>query len=239
MTPSIVKNHGVMTAVLSLTLLLAPPARGAQWHSLESIRLQAENFLENHRYNSPYPPRIELGRLDPRLRLKPCAEDLLIGFTRPDKDYGNTSLTLRCPRPTGWKIHLPVTVRLYDDVLITRNPIRRGSAIDSNQLVSRKQEISRFQGGYYRPGDPLDRLQARRDLPAGTPLTTRSVEPRLAVHSGEQVTIHLSVQGLDIKSRGKALQSGPVGKIIQVRNIRSGRIVEGEITAPGLVRVGM
>ncbi len=229
-----------------ITLFLWLPAlfgagalQAAEWQSLASIRLQAERFLDQYPYDGKYPPQIELGRLDPRLRLKACAEDLLIDFTRPERDRGNSSLTIRCTAPTSWKLHLPVSIRLFDDVLVTRNPVSRGAAIDSAQLITRKQEVSRYSDGYYRPGDPVDRLQARRNLPAGTPITARNVEPRLAVRSGEAVTIRLSIRGLDIKSRGKALQSGPIGKVIRVKNDRSGRIIEGEIIAPGQVRVGL
>jgi flagella basal body P-ring formation protein FlgA len=225
--------------VLLLLLLTAGALQASEWQSLASIRLQAERFLDRYPYDTGYPPVIELGRLDPRLRLRACAEDLVIGFTRPERDRGSSSLTIRCTTPVGWKLHLPVTVRLFDDVLVTRTPVSRGAAIEPERLVTRKQEVSRFSGGYYRPGDPVDRLQARRDLPAGTAITARNVEPRLAVRSGELVTIRLSIRGLDIKSRGKALQSGPVGKIIRVRNAGSGRVVEGEITAPGQVRVRM
>ncbi len=228
--------------VLLLSMLtLLPPGSGRSeaWQSLSSIRLQAEAFLAEYPYESPYPPQIEPGRLDPRLKLKPCPEDLEIGFTRPERDRGHTSLTIRCTSGTPWKLHLPVTVRLYDDVLVTRDPVKRGTAIDPARLQTRKLEVSRIRGGYYRPGDPVERLQARRNLARGSALTAQSVEPRLAVRSGEQVTIRLSIRGLDIKSRGKALQSGPIGKVIRVRNEQSGRIIEGEIIAPGQIRVGL
>ena len=232
-----------MPAIVLFLAALACGAAGslmaAQWQSLASIRLQAEQFLDQYAYGTRYPPLIELGQLDKRLRLRACAEDLLIGFTRPERDRGSSSLTIRCTSPVSWKLHLPVTIRLFDDVLVTRGPVSRGAAIEPERLQTRKQEVSRFGSGYYRPGDPVDRLQARRDLPAGTAITARNVEPRLAVRSGEQVTIRLSIRGLDIKSRGKALQSGPVGKVIRVRNAQSGRVVEGEITAPGQVRVRM
>ncbi len=232
-----------MTAIVLFlgTLALATPGSpmAAPWQSLASIRLQAERFLDRYAYDTRYPPVIELGQLDKRLRLRACAEDLQIGFTRPERDRGNSSLTIRCSTPVSWKLHLPVAIRLFDDVLVTRVPISRGAPIDPARLQTRKQEVSRFGSGYYRPGDPVDRLQARQQLPAGTAITARNVEPRLAVRSGERVTIRLSIRGLDIKSSGKALQSGPVGKIIRVKNDRSGRIVEGEIIAPGQIRVGL
>ena len=227
----------ILALFLCLSTVMA--AQAAEWQSLASIRLQAERFLDRYPYGEGLTPEIEVGALDPRLRLKACAKDLDIRFTRPERDRGNSSLTLRCTTPTRWKLHLPVTVRLYDEVLVTQSPIRRGAAIEGARLTARRKEVSRYREGYYRPGDPVDRLQAKRDLPAGTPLTARVVEPRLAVRSGEQVTIQLSIRGLDIKSRGKALQSGPVGKTIRVKNARSGRIIEGEITAPGQVRVRM
>ena len=226
--------------LLSILAGLQPGSGWSEaWQSLASIRLQAEAFLDEYPYEGRYPPQIELGRLDSRLKLKSCPSDLEIGFTRPERDRGNTSLTIRCTGDTPWKLHLPVTVRLYDDVLVTRTPVSRGAAIDPEQLQTRKLEVSRIRGGYYRPGDPVDRLQARRSLPRGSALTAQTVEPRLAVRSGEQVTIRLSIRGLDIKSRGKALQSGPIGKVIRVRNEQSGRVVEGEIIAPGQIRVGL
>lgn len=243
LTPSIDKMRARMRSIpIFIAVLLFTPfaiASTAEWQSLTSIRLQAERFLDDYDYSGRYPPQFELGQLDSRLRLKACDSDLKIGFTRPERDRGNTSLTLRCAGPTRWKLHLPVSVRLFDDVMVTRSPVSRGAAIDPARLQSRKLEVSAFRSGYYRPGDPLQRLQARRNLPTGTALTPQNVEPRLAVRSGEQVTILLTLQGLDIKSRGKALQSGPIGKVIRVRNEQSGRVIEGEITAPGQIRVGL
>lgn len=222
-------------------LLLANGVAGAaaEVQSLASIRLQAEAFILDHPYKSPYPPRFELGKLDPRLRLKPCHAALSIGFARPDVTMGNSALTLRCPLKPGWKIHLPVRVDVFDDVVVAARPLLKGQNIDESAIRFEKRNIARLNNGYYAQTGPLQQLQARRNLRRGAVLTPANLAPRLLVRSGQQVTLVLDYNGLQVKSSGKALRSAGFGEVVRVRNSQSQKVVEGVVSGEALVQVSL
>jgi flagella basal body P-ring formation protein FlgA len=228
-----------LPAVVCLLLAGALPLQAAEFQSLASIRMQTESFIMGYPYESPYPPRVVVGNLDSRLRLKACREELSIDFARSNTIHGNTAILVRCPAKSGWKVHLPVAIEVFDDVLVTASPLLKGQNIDHSTVVFRKQNIARLKNGYYTRDSKLDQLQARRKLLSGTVLTPSNLSPRLLVRSGQRVTLVLNYNGLEIKSSGKALKSASLGEIVRVRNSGSKKIVEGVVVGNGLVRVNI
>ena len=236
----LVRNAG-FGAIFVIGLVYAGlvPALAGDTQSLASIRLQAEAFILQHRYESPYPPGFQLGRLDSRLRLKACPEPLSIGFARPNQDMGNTALLVRCPQTAAWKIHLPVRIDVFDDVAVTAKSLVKGQKIDETSVRFEKRNIARLKNGYYVDTAALAELQARRSLAGGTVLTPTNLSPRLLVRSGQQVTLVLNYRGLQIKTTGKALQSASLGQTIRVRNSQSLKVVEGVVSGEALVKVSI
>ena len=94
------------------------------------MRMQAEDFILQYAYETPYPPRFEVGNIDKRLRLKACPTRLHIEFARRDKVQGNTALNVSCQQTPGWKLLLPVRIDLFDDVLILARALHKGQIID-------------------------------------------------------------------------------------------------------------
>ena len=228
-----------LSAAVCLLLAGALPLQAAEFQSLAAIRMQTESFIMGYPYESPYPPRVTIGNLDSRLRLKACREELSVDFTRSNMIHGNTAILVRCPEKSGWKIHLPVTIEVFDDVLMTATPLLKGQNIDHSTVVFRKQNIVRLKNGYYTRDSKLDQLQARRKLVRGTVLTPSNLSPKLLVRSGQQVTLVLDYNGLQIRSTGKALKSAGLGEIVRVRNSKSKKIVEGVVAGDGLVRINI
>ena len=228
-------------AVLVFGLVYAglSPAKAGDFQSLASIRLQAEAFILQYGYESPYPPGFQLGRLDSRLRLKACSEPLNIDFARPNQVMGNTTLLVRCPKKAAWKIHLPVRIDVFDDVAIAAKSLVKGQKIDETSVRFEKRNVARLKNGYYVDTAALTELQARRSLAGGIVLTPTNLSPRLLVRSGQRVTLVLNYQGLEIKTTGKALQSASLGQTVRVRNSRSSKIVEGVVSGEGLVKVSI
>ena len=231
----------LFTPAKACLLLLAAslPVVADEIQSLSSIRMQAEAFISQYPYESPYPPGFELGNLDSRLRLKPCPETLSIGFSRRDTIQGNTALLIRCPVNPGWKIHLPVRIDVYDDVLVTTKPLVKGQIIDESSVIHKKHNIVRLNNGYFSKNTALTELQVRRNLAMGTVLTSKNWVPRLLVHSGQQVTLVLDFKGIQIKASGQALRSASRGERVRVRNNQSHKIVEGIVFGEAMVRVNI
>ena len=240
MFPANRAQTALKTAIAGCLLLLcSAPVQAAEIQSLASIQLQVESFIMNYPYTSPYPPRVKLGKLDSRLRLKPCHEQLSIEFTRRELTFGNTALLVRCPVKPGWKIHLPATIELFDDVAVAAKPLIRGQKIDDSAIAFQKTSIARLKNGYFSKTSNLQRLEARRNLVRGTVLTPDNLAPLLLVRSGQQVTLVLEYKGLKVRSTGKALQSATLGQVVKVRNNQSQKIVEGVVSGEAMVRISI
>ena len=193
----------------------------------------------NYPYTSPYPPRFQLGKLDSRLRLKACPEPLSIEFARRNLVSGNTAILVRCPLASAWKIHLPVTIDVYDDVIVAAKPLLKGQFIDTTAVRFQKHNIASLKNGYYSRDSNLEQLESRRNLAQGTVLTPANLSPRLMVRSGQQVTLVLNYNGMQIRSTGEALQSASLGEVVRVRNSQSLKIVEGVVSGEAQVRVNL
>lgn len=235
--PEIGKIDMIIAGILLLMIMF--PLQAADTQSLASLKLQAESFIANYPYQSRYPPGFQLAKLDSRLRLSACGEDLAIEFARPDRSHGKTALSIRCSHPKPWKIHLPVNVDLYDDVMVAARPLLKGQFIDESAIIYEKRSISRLNNGYFTRDNEADQLEARRNLARGTILTPSNLSARMLVRSGQQVTLVLNLNGIQVKSTGQALQSARLGQVVKVRNNQSSRIVEGVVSGEGLVRVGI
>lgn len=214
-------------------------ASASEFQSLQSMRMQAEDYILQYGHKSPYPPRFEIGNIDNRLRLKACPTRLKIEYARHDKIHGNTALNVSCQQGAAWKLLLPVRIELFDDVLILTKRLHKGQIIDDNQVRYQKYNVSRLNNGYYSKGDELSGLEAARNLNRGTVLTPASLRPREMVKSGQRVTLILDYKGLHIKSTGQALQSARWGEVIKVRNNQSNRIVEGFVSGVAQVQVNL
>ncbi len=232
------KTASCIAGALAIAFAAGAAQAGAQ-QSLASIRMQAEAFVMQQDYRSPYPPRVELSRLDSRLRLKACPVELDVGFAHPGQDRGNTVLRVRCPLAPGWKLHLPARIAVFDDVAVAARPLVRGQIIDVAAVNLQKTDVSRLNNGYFAKLEDLADLEARRDLPRGTVLTPKALTPRQLVRAGQKVTLVLEYGGLQVRSSGEALHAASHGQVVRVRNSQSQKIVEGVVTGAGVVRVAL
>ncbi|MBO6634695.1 MAG: flagella basal body P-ring formation protein FlgA, partial [Parvibaculum sp.] len=57
------------------------------------------------------------------------------------------------------------------------------------------------------------------------------------VEKGAQVDMLLTSGALTLIARGRALESGAVGDVVNVLNIRSNRTIQGVIEGPNMIRV--
>lgn len=85
------------------------------------------------------------------------------------------------------------------------------------------------------PGELHGELLARRNLEQGTILSWYHLERKPVIDRGEQVTIILSISGIEISALGEALEKGSKGDKIRVRNLVTGQILHCYIEGKGTV----
>ena len=104
------------------------------------------------------------------------------------------------------------------DVVIERRP----KAEVGNDVASRDRVVG---------------LQARRQLRAGQALRVADLAKPDLVQKDQSVTLTYQASGLYLTIRGKALEAGTEGDVVNVLNLQSKRTVSGVVTGRGLVSI--
>jgi flagella basal body P-ring formation protein FlgA len=74
-------------------------------------------------------------------------------------------------------------------------------------------------------------------MPAGQPLRRGDLMKPEMVHRDDNITLVFEVPGILLTTRGKALESGAEGDVINVLNIQSKRTVQGIVSGQNRVTI--
>lgn len=206
-------------------------------HELSAIASAVSDFIRADRQGDRYPPQIRVGKLDSRLRLRRCAQALQVTYANGQRRIGQTYASVSCATPVEWRIYVPVTVSAFGDVLVARHALPRGHRLSAADVRLEKRELSAFRQGFYNDINKLSLLETRRAIAAGVTLTPDKVAPIKLVRNGEVVQLVSTSSRVKVAARGKALSDGAAGHTVRVRNLSSGRVVEGRVIGLGKVAV--
>ena len=231
-------------AALALTVISAlivntsfAQAQDSQYQSIDSIKAAAQTFLSTHsnvegRANTT----ISVGNIDNRLTLPACGTTLDTFLPSGAKVQGKTTIGVRCQSPKPWTLYVPANVTTITQVLVTNTPLRRGHVMTAGDISLQSKNTSQLNAAYLSNPDQVVGKVLKRNL-ANKALLTRAVltEPHI-IHKGQHVDLRAGLGGLNVSAPAIALMGGAVGDRIRVKNVSSGKIVEGAILASGVVR---
>ncbi|MFP4683070.1 MAG: flagellar basal body P-ring formation chaperone FlgA [Ectothiorhodospira sp.] len=183
--------------------------------------------------------RVVPGHLDSRLRLRACAEPLQASLPPAAKLMGNTTVSVSCSAPAPWRLYVPMEVRVAGEVLVTARPLPRDTVLSREDIRLERRSLGSLHGGYLVDPQRVRGMVLRRSLQAGTVLTPQVVEAQQLVHRGQKVTLLARNPTINVRVRGEALGDGAYGEAVRVRNLSSGRVVEGRVLSSGVVGVTM
>jgi len=237
----IVKSLTVKTFISSIcicVLLYTPVVTAASYQSHKSIYQTARLFMRNHvTVEHGQRPDIRVGKLDSRLRLNKCNKKLRAFLPRGSRDVGKTTVGVKCTGKKTWSLHVPVTISLYEDVLIASRQLQKGSVLTAGDIKLAKHNLADLSYGYF---DNLKNgvgMKLKRRVAAGAVLTPAMLKKPRLISRGQKVTIMAQSGSMQVKMKGKALGSGAIGDRIRVMNIKSRKKLEGVITKTGEVKV--
>jgi len=185
--------------------------------------------------------RVTVDKIDPRLRLKPCAEEHIDIFNPHRHAALNTStMGIRClENENHWSLYVPVKIIILKQVVVAARTLEKGAAITPLTIDLEEVDISQLKQGYFVEVDEVLGLSSRHQITQGTILTPALLQKTVMIHKGEQVTIHAQNDTLHISMDGIALADGVAGETITVKNISSKKIIEGRVVSPGQVRINI
>lgn len=179
---------------------------------------------------------VELGRIDPRLNLAPCAriEPYLPTGVRP---LGRSRVGLRCIEgAVRWNVYLPVTVRLFAPAWVARQALAEGTVLQPAHLMQAEVDLAASADPAYTNAAPAIGRALARPLLAGQALRRSDLRARQFFQAGELVRVVAVGAGYAISVDAHAVSPGVEGQPARVRT-ESGRILSGMPTAGRRVEV--
>ncbi|HEY7775363.1 MAG TPA: flagellar basal body P-ring formation chaperone FlgA [Kineobactrum sp.] len=228
-------NNYAAAAILAGLLYLPPVSATQALQSLENIRTTAERFVLKRLGSTASGASATAGQLDSRLRLARCERPLEAFAVAGDRLAGNTSVGVRCPG--SWKLYVPVKVEVLLRVLALKRPLERGSILTEDDLGYVTVDTRRLAQGYFTSITEVSGQTVKRSAASGTILTNALIEQSPVISRGQRVALSASGTGIAVQAPGQALADARMGERVRVKNLSSGKVVEGVVLGPGTVEV--
>lgn len=220
----------LLRRVLALALALA--GAGADGATLQAGTAEQVRELVGANLQLPEATRdsmrvaIEIGQLDPRLRLAPCRriEPRLPPLGRL---WGRTRIGLRCVEgEKHWQVWLPVEVKVFAPALTPARPLAAGTVLAAEHLqVSEVDWAGQALVPLTRAEDVIGRTLSRA-VQAGQSLHATDLRRRQWFAAGDTVRLRARGNGFTVSGEGQALGAGVEGQTVRVRT-ESGRVLSG------------
>lgn len=213
--------HGMARLALVSMAFLAAPAARAQSAPADTLKL----FLEKAASGLPGRVEVQIGHLDERLRLAPCAR--IEPFVPPGtRLWGRSQIGLRCAEGASWTVYLPVEIRVFGSALVAARTIAYGQLAGPDDAKLAEVELSRESGQALADLNWLEGKSATRAIGTGQVLRAEYFRAPPAVGAGDSVRLIYSGAGFSVTAGGRALGAANEGQPVRVQT-ESGRIVQG------------
>lgn len=235
--PAAGKIFFLLTLLVPLQVQAGTSAQALIDTARSHLEQEVTTFLANSNMQGRY--EINIGRLDSRLRMNPCEQELEATMENTSTPLGRVTLRISCNGQSPWSIFVPASVSLYREVVVASRPVKRNMLIQGSDLTMAERDLGTLGQGYFIDHQQVIGNLARRSLQANQVITPNQISAPPMVRRGEQVVIIATSGSISVRMPGEALSDGALGQQIRVRNTRSQKIVHARVIAPGQVEVAM
>ena len=170
---------------------------------------------------------------------KKCVHELNI---RPIFNNFKTVI-VSCNKPLKWQITIRTnadsTKKIYTKkniknisnsikLITLKNNLKKGEVIQKNDLKF-DYKLSSIGKGFFENFDNLIGRKINQNLSRGQIIKTRHLKENFMVAEGQSIIIFSDLHGINVRMQGSALENGHFNEFIKVKNLSSGKIVQGKI----------
>jgi flagella basal body P-ring formation protein FlgA len=213
----------------AILLLLLSPSAHAQFVKTPGEELVRnfvhEQLARNTTLSTDQRVVVEIGKIDPRLSLKPCAA-LEPFMPATNRLWGKTFVGLHCTEAPGWTVFVPTQIKVFAPIAIANRALRAGDTVALSDITFEEHEITQMpSGAVTAPGQVAGRVLARGFMP-GQALMLQALRSNPVVSLGDPVKVIVAGEGFTVASSGVALAQAEAGQAVRVR-LESGRTLQG------------
>ena len=147
----------------------------------------------------------------------------------------NNQVKMVCKKPSGgYTVLVPVTVRKLIPTLTAVQNLPRRTVLDESMLSQSYVDADLNSAQAVTDITLLEGSRLKKDIKAGEQIKNGDF---CMVCRGDPVAIEAKTGSLSVKTSGQALSDGNYGDQVQVRNTKTRKLVNGLVTAPGVITV--
>lgn len=188
-----------------------------------AVRAEAQRQLP-----APGPQqRLIVGPLDTRLRLPQCTEALRSKIGPGSVMRDRTLVEISCESAPTWRIFVPARIAGVRTAVALARPVVAGQTLKATDLTTIEGDAAQFPLGYFEDTAAVTGMTVRRAAARGVVLSNQLLLASDTILRGQEVTLLSNLDGINVRMVGRAMSDGMVNQRIKVRNVSSGRVVEG------------
>lgn len=136
---------------------------------------------------------------------------------------------LRADEEIAGTWQLPVQARIWREVYVASSPLRRGQLLRDADLTRERRDLLTTRDVLTAIDLENPAIELSENVPAGLPLTSRSLRLRAIIHRGKVADAIIRDGGLTLSVKVEVLEDGLPGQTIRVRNLKSKREFRGKV----------
>ncbi|MBB1386408.1 flagellar basal body P-ring formation protein FlgA [Pseudoalteromonas sp. SG45-5] len=174
--------------------------------------------------------------LDSRIPDRTCntEPELLIPSDPPFNRQ--VTLQIKCNDAQSWAQYVHVRIVEMAPVVVTSTNLARGEIITSSHLTIEMKRTHFIRAQYLDDLKVLIGSRSKRNIRSGTPVLLNQI---CMVCKGDPVTIYANIKGLRVKTSGIALEDGILGEQINVKNKKTGKVLNARVDGVESVQVNI
>lgn len=229
--------HRSLILLVLLVMASAQADASAELHPLDQVAAAAEReAMRLTAVGSGSDARAVARPLDSRLRLARCQAPLAARASAGYPRGARLSIAVSCAEP-AWQVYVAVTLHALTGVVVATRPLAARTQVASTDVAIKEHDIAGLPAGYVTdPAAVVGRILLR-PLAQGEPVEGNQLQAQTLIERGQLVTLYWQSSGLRVSARGEAKTAAAADGRVRVRNLSSGRELEGVVRGEGLVEV--
>jgi flagella basal body P-ring formation protein FlgA len=136
------------------------------------------------------------------------------------------------------KIRLEAVARAWEEQVIAAREIPMHQVLDPSDFTTHRALVDSAPAHQLLHLDQCTGVEAAEDIPPGTVMTARLVNPIALVKPGQLVTVNLRRGTVQLRSVARAMEEGALGQTIRVRNENTRDVLDVTVTGAQEARLG-
>lgn len=226
---------------LRLTLLIALPlsqCANAQspLQSIEQLRSEVAHFLtDGYMQTQAVKVDVQVGRLDNRLRLAKCSQDLEFQMNDVTYSGGSINVQVRCSGISTWTILVPAQAKVYRSVAVASRNLQRGELVSTADLSTEIKAVGDFRLGFALTPDTIIGKEMKVAINKGELFRNSALDSPRVIKRGDTVSMEANAGDISVRTSGTAVSDGRIGQQIRIKNNQSARIINAKVVGVGKV----